>query len=60
MININECTKFEDNRSKQSGLRALKMSGGHLGNKMSGVIYFFSKVVPFDPETNTENLKMMS
>ena len=33
--------------------QVLKMGGSHLGNK-------FSKVVPFNPETITENLKMIS
>ena len=49
MDNINEFTKFEDNRSKQSGLRvhtSLKMGGGHLGNKMADV--------ELDPEKNAK------
>ena len=35
--------------------QALKMGGGHLGNKMVDV-KIFSEVVPLDSEMNTENL----
>ena len=63
MSNINDCTKFEDIWSKQSGLRAhtsFKMGGGHLGNKAD--INFFQKVFP-SPLTlkrTQKNLKVIS
>ena len=40
--------------------QALKVGGSHLGNKMADVNFFLKKVVPLDPETNIENLKMIS
>ena len=50
MSSINDCSKFEDNRSKQSGLIAhtsFTNGGGHLGNKMADAIFFFfSEAVP--------------
>ena len=56
MSNINDCTKCEDNQSKQNldqeCSQALKMGGGHLGNQLADV-GIFSKVAPLDPEMNT-------
>ena len=51
----NDCTKFEDNLSMQSGFehtQALKIGGDHSVCKIQR---FFLEVVPLDPETNTEN-----
>ena len=33
----------------------LKLGGGYLKKKMADTIFFYSKVVPLDPEMNTEN-----
>ena len=50
MNNIYDCAKFEDNQSKQSGLRVhtnLTMGGGNLGKKMVHVnCLFFLKSGP--------------
>ena len=59
MSNINDCTKFEDNQSKQSGLRvqtsvknrwrqSWKQDGGF---KMC----FFLEVVPLDPREHRKS-----
>ena len=60
MSNINDYTKLEDNRLKQSGLRAHTSfkNGWHLGNKMAEIIFFFFSKI--DSEMNKENLKMKS
>ena len=60
MSNINNCTKFEDNLSKQSGLTSFK-NGWRPSWKQDGEHKnLFSKFFLLDIETNSENLKMIS
>ena len=59
MSNINDCTKFADNWSKQSGLRvytSFKTGWQPFWKQDGGRKTFFFRSCPLDAEMNTKNL----